>query len=122
MLLPVVDPAEELLALTITSDAWSAQVTAAGEVDTCSAPRLAAALDTAVAGGAREVTVDLNAVTFLDSAGVHVLATAYSRARASETWLRVLASRRSVLRPLQLSGLWALLGADHGLRLARHPG
>ena len=55
------------------------------------------------------VTADLTAVSFLDSAGVHALAAAYRRAGAAGVRLRVLASNRAVLRPLQLTGLWPLL-------------
>jgi anti-sigma B factor antagonist len=57
-------------------------VTAAGEVDASSAPQLAAVLEGVITDTSREVTVDLNGVTFLDSAGVHLLAAAYRRATA----------------------------------------
>jgi len=112
MPLPVCVATDELLTLTVTEHAASAVVTAAGEVDSCSAPWLAAALEDAFADGVLELTVDMTAVSFLDSAGVHTLAAAYRRAATAGIHLRVLATRRAVLRPLQLTGLWPLLGAD----------
>jgi anti-anti-sigma factor len=48
------------------------QVVVAGEVDMASAPRLRAALSRAVAASG-PLTVDLTAVSFLDSAGIAVL-------------------------------------------------
>jgi anti-sigma B factor antagonist len=60
----------------------------------------------------RELTVDLTAVSFLDSAGLCVLAAAHRRAAAQQVGLRVLASSRAVVRPLQITGLWQLLNAE----------
>jgi anti-sigma B factor antagonist len=83
------------------------RVTVAGELDAFTAPQLGAALKSATAG---EVIVDLAGVTFLDSAGVHVLADAHRRVVTAGGRLRVLGCRRTVRRPLEISGLWALLG------------
>jgi len=109
---PVSLDADELLTLTIRNRQASAMVIAAGEVDSFSAPQLADALAALLASAPREVTVDLDAVSFLDSAGVHVLAQTYRAAAAAGINLTVLASRRAVTRPLQLTGLWALLSPD----------
>jgi anti-sigma B factor antagonist len=103
---------DDLLSVTVTDGPSSIHVSAAGEVDSHSAPRLAAALETAIAKGTRQVVADLEEVTFLDSAGVHVLGTAHRQARAAGGRLRVIASRRAVLRPLQLTGLWAVLSTE----------
>src|SRR3954465_6366865 len=80
---PVSVPAHELLTIRVTV-APPAVVTAAGEVDSCSAPLLAAALQAAAdqARAGTEILADLSAVTFLDSAGVHVLADAHRRVTA----------------------------------------
>ncbi len=109
---PVPVPADELLTVTVTTDTSSVVVTAAGEVDGCSAPRLATVLDGVVAGAPRDATVDLTEVTFLGSPGVHALAAAHRSATAVGTRLRVLAARPVVVHPLQLTGLWPLLAAD----------
>jgi anti-sigma B factor antagonist len=110
--LPVFDPTAELLTLTLIRDDEGAHLCAAGEVDACTAPRFAAALDGALADGPLQVAVDLHAVTFLTCAGVHALAAGYRRAAAAGTRFHVSASRPAVLRPLELSGLWPAVGAD----------
>jgi anti-sigma B factor antagonist len=105
---------DDLLSVAVTAGPSSIHVSAAGEVDSHSGPRLAVALETAIATGTRHVVADLEEVTFLDSAGVHVLWTAHRQALAAGGELRVVASRRAVLRPLQLTGLWPLLAAECG--------
>jgi anti-sigma B factor antagonist len=89
-----------------------------GEVDSASAPQLREQLAAAVASDAAEVVVDLTAVDFLDSAGLCALAVTHKEATARGTRMRVLAATRAVVRPLQVTGLWDLLGAEHVERLA----
>ena len=84
----------------------------AGEVDCSTAPLLRRALDNAFADGPREVTVDLGAVTFLDSAGLSTLAIAHRTAAGQGARLRVLVGTRAVARALQVTGLWDLLGVE----------
>ena len=69
-------------------------------------------LDALLEGEVRELTVDLGRVTFLDSAGLCVLAAAHRRALRQDVRMRVLASSRAVIRPLQITGLWELLHAE----------
>jgi anti-sigma B factor antagonist len=111
--------AEDLLRVTVIADASSVWVEAAGEVDVTTAPQLSAALEDAVAGGATEVTAVLDDVTFLDSAGLHALATAYRGASAVGTKLHVTGAGSAVRRPLELSGLWRLIGSERGVPGAR---
>ncbi len=85
----------------------------AGEVDCATAPLLRRELDSAFAAGPRTVTVDLEAVTFLDSAGLSALAIAHRTATGQGTGLRVLVGTRAVARALHVTGLWSLLGAEH---------
>ena len=75
-------------------------------------PVLRQQLDALLDGDVRELTVDLGQVTFLDSAGLCVLATAHRRAVRQDVRMRVLASSRAVIRPLQITGLWELLRAE----------
>jgi anti-sigma B factor antagonist len=109
-------PSLELLTVDLTVVAPVARITAVGEVDSSSAgilrERLDAALDAAGHGDVHEIVVDLVPVTFLDSAGLCVLAGAHRRATERGLALRVLASARAVVRPLQITGLWDLLGAQ----------
>ena len=102
----------ELLTVEVTGAAPQPHVTATGEVDSSSAPLLRQHIDALLDGDVDELTVDLTAVSFLDSAGLCVLAAAHSRAVSKKVRLRVLASSRAVVRPLQITGLWQLLHAE----------
>jgi len=100
------------VSIDVATTTSAVRVTVAGEVDSSSAPSLRTSVDQAFAAGAAEITVDLDAVTFLDSAGLCVLAGAHRRAEEDGIRLRVLASSRAVIRPLQITGLWDLLAVE----------
>ncbi len=105
-------PDGALITLDVSTIATTARVTAAGEIDSSSSPELRAQLDALLDAGVHELTIDLDRVTFLDSAGLCVLAAAHRRAVADGVRLRVLASRRAVIRPLQITGLYDLIGVE----------
>ena len=105
-------PTSELVTVTVSTSDTLVRVTAAGEIDSTSAPVLREHLDIVLDSGAPEFVVDLVQVSFLDSAGLCVLAAAHRRAGERGTRMRVLASSRAVIRPLQITGLWSLLGAS----------
>jgi anti-sigma B factor antagonist len=105
-------PVEELVTIEILESGTSVCLTAAGEIDSTSAPVLRQHLDTLLEGEITELTVDLGRVTFLDSAGLCVLAATHRRAVRQDVTMRVLASSRAVIRPLQITGLWDLLRAE----------
>ena len=109
---PMHRPANDLLTVELSEPAPSARVTVSGEVDSSSAPLLREQLDTLFEGALSELVIDLSAVTFLDSAGLCVLAAAHRRALHQDVRMRVLASSRAVIRPLQITGLWELLHAE----------
>lgn len=109
---PVFVPSVDLLTVRRTAAGRSTRVTAAGEVDRGTAPALAAALERVGDDDYSEVTVDLNAVVFLDATGVRALAAAARRAAAAGGRLRVTASSAAVLRPLQIGGLGSLLDGN----------
>jgi anti-sigma B factor antagonist len=102
----------ELVTAAVSGAAPQLRLTVTGEVDSSSAPVLRQHLDALLDDDVRELTVDLTAVSFLDSAGLCVLAAAHRRAVAQEVRLRVLASSGAVVRPLQITGLWQLLRAE----------
>jgi anti-sigma B factor antagonist len=107
------DPAsDELITLTVATFDISARVSTTGEVDSSSAPALHSELDRLLDAGYREVVVDLDGVTFLDSAGLCALAAVHRRAADEGARLRILASHRAVIRPMQITGLWELLAAE----------
>jgi anti-sigma B factor antagonist len=102
----------DLVSVTVAGAGAVVRVTAVGEVDSTSAPVLREHLEALLDGDVREFTVDLGQVTFLDSAGLCVLAAAHRRAVRQDVTMRVLASSRAVIRPLQITGLWELLHAE----------
>jgi anti-sigma B factor antagonist len=103
----------DLVSVDVSGTGSSVCVTASGEVDSTSAPVLRQQLEALLDGGdVRQLTVDLGRVTFLDSAGLCVLAAAHRRAVRQDVTMRVLASSRAVIRPLQITGLWDLLKAE----------
>jgi anti-sigma B factor antagonist len=109
---PIDRPTSDLVAIEISPPGPSVRVTAVGEIDSTSAPVLRDRLEYLLDGDAQELTIDLTGVTFLDSAGLCVLASAYRRASGEDRRLRVLASSRAVIRPLQITGLWDLLHVE----------
>ena len=108
---PIHRPATDLLTVELSEPAPLARLTVSGEIDSSSAPLLREQLDTLLESPLSELTIDLAGVTFLDSAGLCVLAAVHRRI-GSEVSLRVLASSRAVIRPLQITGLWQLLHAE----------
>ncbi|SNS44638.1 anti-sigma B factor antagonist [Geodermatophilus saharensis] len=105
-------PTSDLLTVETVPADGAVRVVCAGEVDCSTAPALRRALDDAFAGAPRAVVVDLEAVTFLDSAGLSVLAVAHRTADQAGSPMRVLVGTRAVSRALQVTGLWDLLGVE----------
>lgn len=112
MTAPALDPSGDIASIDVSRADASAAVRAAGEIDSTTAPLLDQHLTELLDSSVRELTVDLRAVSFLDSAGLCVLATAHRRAVRQDVRMRVLASSRAVVRPLQITGLWDLLHAE----------
>jgi anti-sigma B factor antagonist len=111
----------DLVSVALSTAGSAVVLAAAGEIDSTSAPVLRQHLDAVLDGEVQELTIDLGRVTFLDSAGLCVLANAHRRAVRQDVHMRVLASTRAVIRPLQITGLWDLLRADQtteGRRIA----
>lgn len=109
-----VEPApENLVALDVRRSDGSVCVVATGEIDSSSAPEFRRILETLLdEPELSEIVVDLAGVSFLDSAGLCVLAAAHRRIKGRGVRLRVLASSRAVIRPLQITGLWELLQVE----------
>jgi anti-sigma B factor antagonist len=85
-------------------DARGVVLALSGELDSVSAPELAQVLDEVLAGPHDRVMLDLNRLSFVDSAGVSVLIKAK---RAAEENGRVLVLRRPTE---QLERVFALVG------------
>ena len=86
-------------------------VTVAGEVDMTVSPQFEQTLlDAAGAGGAPPVVVDLEAVRFLDSSGVHALVKGYHAANNAGGSLVVRNATGVVARVLYITGVAGALG------------
>ncbi|MEU4523539.1 STAS domain-containing protein [Amycolatopsis sp. NPDC024027] len=79
-------------------------VEVAGDVDTTTAPALVQAADEALAEQPPVLVVDLSRVEFLASPGLTALLTIHRNA-GTGTAVRIVASGRATLRPIQLTGL-----------------
>ncbi|MGY1663026.1 STAS domain-containing protein [Geodermatophilus sp. SYSU D00705] len=80
-------------------------VSAAGEVDTFTAPLLRAALEIQLERQPPELVLDLRGVQFLGSAGLALLVETQKAAAARDIRLLLIATTRPVTRPLQVTGL-----------------
>jgi anti-sigma B factor antagonist len=83
-------------------------VTVAGEVDTMTAPQLGDALRPHLTTQ-EAVLVNLSAVTFISSAGLHVLVAAHRSTHATGGKLKLITGPRCVNRVLTISGLDTVL-------------
>ena len=79
-------------------------VTLEGEVDLCAAPELEATLNRVAATDASSIVVDLDRVSFMDSAGVHVLLQ-FSLAHGTGTRLALTRGSRQVQRLFEVTGV-----------------
>jgi anti-sigma B factor antagonist len=79
-----------------------------GELDLVSVETLRGPLDRAVAGG-HPVVLELDGLTFLDSAGVGLIVQAWESARRAGVALRCTPGRPAIQRTLQVAGLEGLV-------------
>jgi anti-anti-sigma factor len=79
-----------------------------GEIDMTSRDAVERVLNRTVDNRPEAVVVDLSAVTFFGSSGLQMLAEARAHATAHEVPLRLVASSRKVLRPLEITGMTTL--------------
>jgi anti-sigma B factor antagonist len=96
---------------TTSVDGQRAAVVLAGECDLSARDDCTTVLLSAV-GAAPTVVVDLGAVTFLDSSGVHALITAHHAALARGGRLSVVNAGGVVAHVLDLTGVGGLLSPD----------
>ena len=82
---------------TITRDDRRATVRPAGDIVAAQVPELRSALRTAMAEGAREVTLDFSGVRMVDSTGLGLLIAAHNSARKAGGCLSVIHASRDVL-------------------------
>jgi anti-sigma B factor antagonist len=107
----VADPADEVTPLTVDVDdrGDTAVLRARGEVDLLTVADLRGALDAWLPTGVGTVVIDLRGVSFVDCAGVGMLADARLRARRRGVALRI-EPGRAVARVAALLDLTEVLG------------
>ncbi len=93
------------LNVSTASQGGHAVVTATGELDLYTAPRLQAALAGLLREEVTRVVVDLSGVEFCDSTGMNVLLSAMKRLKEQGGALELAAPRPAVQRILQVTGL-----------------
>ena len=88
-------------------------VTARGEIDVATSPRLRAELTNLIARGATEITLEFAGVTFVDSSGLGVLVGAYKRLRENgDGRIRIVGAQQSVRKVFEITGLEDALLTD----------
>ena len=92
------------LAIDVERRAAATLVVLRGDLDLATAPELRECLVKIIDEGAR-IVVDLDAVDFLDSAGLGILVGGLRRARTRGGDLELVCSHGQVLRPLEITGL-----------------
>jgi anti-sigma B factor antagonist len=108
--------ADDLLGVEVAPSSTATVVTVSptGEIDFVTAPALRSALLSSLRPPVTQVIVDLAGVTYLNSAGLTVLAEAHHLAQADGIALVLRGGQRSVLRPLQITGLSNQLAGSVG--------
>ena len=103
-----------------------AVLSVAGEVDVNNATELCTAIESA-ATGASEFWLDLSALTFMDSSGLHAMSEARLRLTEANIRLTVICPEGPVLRVLALTGFDQIFevhpsrsAANHATRAERH--
>lgn len=100
------NPSDDVMAVSALVGAdGTVTLTVVGEVDAFTASRLRPSIASQLEGQPRELVLDLSAVEFLGSAGLAVLVEAQKLARERDVALRLIATSRAVIRPLQGTGL-----------------
>ena len=76
-----------------------------GRLNMVAAPRLRAAIDSTVGGGAHRIVVDLSEVAFMDSSGLGALIAGLKRTRQADGDLRIACAQEQVLTVMRLTNL-----------------
>jgi anti-sigma B factor antagonist len=93
----------------------TAVLTVRGEIDVASAPELRTHLHEVCTTDASTVTVDLRAVTFLDSSALGVLVGALGRCRENKSDLRLIINSPRLLRIFDITGLTSVFDISETL-------
>jgi anti-anti-sigma factor len=98
----MVKPSKFEITVQVSGD--DGRVAVEGDLDMATAPRLEASLQEALQLGARRLTVDLGAVTFVDSSGLRVLIAMHRQSQDDGWELRILRPGEGAFTVFQVSG------------------
>jgi len=76
-----------------------------GEIDVATSPKLRDELSALIARGAHDITLDFDAVSFVDSSGLGVLVGTYKRLREDGGSIRIVGAQASVRKVFEITGL-----------------
>lgn len=105
---PPVESSGTMFSVEVDDSDRTVRVTASGEVDVASAPRLSEALVGAIDSG-RGVALDLSAVSFMDSSGLRTVVVANQAALDASTEFAVVAVSPVIRRLFAVTGLSELM-------------
>jgi anti-sigma B factor antagonist len=109
------------LAVTLQADpAGPCLITASGELDYHTGPKLKAYLDDAPLESGAALVLDLSGISYCDSTGVSVLAHAYQRAEAAGVTLALAGAAPAIFRLLSFTGLDRLFRSYDSVEGALH--
>jgi stage II sporulation protein AA (anti-sigma F factor antagonist) len=101
--------APDILSIVVTMVDDLAVVTASGELDVSNSAGLHECLQDAMDSGIKEILVDIEDLTYLDSSGLSVLWNAYQRMSELEGSMVVFGPAPNVAKVLDLTGMGAFL-------------
>lgn len=105
-------PAPETFGIVaVRPDESTAAVSPTGDLDVSTSPRLLACIDELLAEGRSRITLDMRAVTFIDSSGLGALVKAHKRA-APSAQLTVVQPMPHVHRAMEISGILKVIRVE----------
>src|SRR5699024_12157248 len=104
----------QMLSVTLDWHGATAVLTLVGEVDVVTVPRFEEKLSSALDERPAALVVNLEKVEFFASTGLSALVAAQQRA-SEDTAVRVVATNRAVLRPLEATGLDGTVPMYHSM-------
>jgi anti-anti-sigma factor len=103
------DSSDEVLSISSRQEGDRAVVEIEGELDDAGAGRLAAEVQSMLAGRVEVLEIDAGGLTFVDSAGLRALVLARAAAEDAGTNFRISAISEPIARVMEISGLSEVL-------------
>lgn len=94
------------------SDGDAPVVLLAGEIDVFSAPAVKVALFDLLRDGQERIVIDFSGVSYIDSAGLGVLAAALKRMRANRGCISIVGADEQIRRIFEIAGLAKVFKMD----------